>query len=85
MVLFVFAQGLGVLHAAEYGVGEHEHHGQLCEIYLHAEKNHFADVGGNISLSFSSTYDEPSQILGLSFTPSNKHSLSEARAPPVIS
>lgn len=35
---FLAVQVLSVLHIADYGVSEHEHHGQLCDIYLHGEQ-----------------------------------------------
>lgn len=38
LAAFLAAQVLGIAHAAEYGPGKHKHHGQVCDIYLTADK-----------------------------------------------
>ena len=85
LLLFVMVQGLVAMHAIDYGVDEHEHNGQLCEFYLHGEKNHFADIGGAIALELAAiTYDTPQAITSENLA-SDKYSLRHARAPPVLS
>jgi len=83
--MFLLLQGLVALHAADYGVGEHEHEGQICELYVHAEKNYAVDNGDISALSFASiAYDAP---LGMAFSNiiSSEYPSRNARAPPAFS
>ena len=51
IISFLAAQAISLAHAAEHGVDPHEHHGQLCEIYLHAEQAKTLDTPATAALA----------------------------------
>ncbi len=86
-VIFAFlsVQIFSFAHAAQYSFIKHKHNGQVCDIYLHGERTHYASPESPVSLEqplyqvfeplFLSQRDVISRTVGLVYP----------RAPPVFS
>src|SRR5687767_12963928 len=51
VALFFGMQVLSLLHMAGHGFQKHQHHGQLCDIYLYSEQAKSVDTASPILLS----------------------------------
>lgn len=83
-IFFVGVQLLGLLHLAEYGFEKHEHHGQVCSIYLAGEQSKYSAAGDTVSVYppevVRSIITFPTRILVLP----EIYPPSASRAPPVF-
>jgi hypothetical protein len=84
IALFLGLQSFSLLHMADFGFAEHDHDGQICDIYLLSEQNKFSDTPTDAP-SFSATYKPETPSFGTKSTwvkEARKSAL--ARAPPAF-
>ena len=83
--LLLVTQAISAAHAADYGVGEHDHHGQICEFYLNAEQTNSSDVPTANVLSSSNIASFAIIWTDSPFVRQKHYSASFPRAPPHFS
>ena len=83
--LFLLVQAMAVVHIADYGADEHEHNGQLCEFYLHAENAKASDIPAATSITLSPSNSFFTAFPAPFFTLQKHDGDALARAPPFFS
>lgn len=83
--LLLCLQGATAVHAADYGAGEHEHHGELCEFYLYAQQVKASDIPSPITLSLPAVFADNVAPFSISYLPQARYLHAASRAPPHFS
>lgn len=48
---FIIVQSLAAMHLAEHGFESHEHHGKICDIFLHGEAAKYSAISDATELA----------------------------------
>jgi len=82
---FISAQLMVATHIAQYGVGDHEHDGKICQIHLQREQGQTAalDSFTLTTNAFNFVYLVP--IAQQQITLIKPHTIAAPRAPPYLS
>lgn len=86
LILSILAvQVLSTLHIADYGLEEHKHNGQICDVYLHSEQAKSAPPDTAITIAL---LEQSYAIVVLpkdKLIKTERYATASPRAPPVFS
>lgn len=85
IISFLTVQALSALHMADYGLGEHEHNGHVCDVYLHSEHTKYSTPGTAIALQSPEYFTFTIALPELLFVRSQSYGVASPRAPPLFS
>ena len=84
-VSFISAQLMAALHTAQYGVGDHLHDGQFCQIHLQREQGHAAAPDGFVLTIRAASFIWLTPTQHQQIVLPKPHTIAAPRAPPQLS